>query len=392
MSATSPAAVRHELPSKVTYLGWALLWLGIILYAIGYMVEPREAAFNNVIGFLYLTSIAVGALFLIGLEYLTGAVWSVPFRRIVEFLAGLVLIAPLLAIPAFFHLPDIFHWSHAGVSAADPVLAVKQSYLNAGAFSGRFIGTFVLWSLFFWLFTRFSLRQDATGDQRYTTYNTRLAAIFMPLFAFTVTFLAIDWAMSLEAHWYSTIFGVYYFSGVVIAALAVATVIIVQMVDAGMLPGIRPDHYYSLGALQFAFVNFWAYIAFSQFMLIWYGNLPEETFWFIMRWKNGWEYVSILLILVQFWIPYFLLLPQNAKMDPKRLTFVSLWLLAAHFIDLYWLVMPTYSPSVTFGWMEIGFPVILAGTIISVLAFKMKRHSLMPVGDPKLARGMDFHL
>ncbi len=391
MNATLPDSVKHELPPKVTYLGWALLWLGIILYAVGYMVEPREAAFNNVIGFLFLTSVAVGALFLIALEYLTGAVWSVPMRRIVEFIAALIPLTPLLAIPAFFHLHDLFHWSHA-TAASDPVLAIKQPYLNIAAFSGRFVGIFVLWTFFFWLFTRFSLRQDTSRDQRYTMLNGRLSAIFMPLFAFSVSIVAIDWAMSLEAHWYSTIFGVYYFSGVVIAALAVATYIIVRFSEAGMLPGLRRDHYYSLGALQFAFVNFWAYIAFSQFMLIWYGNLPEETFWFMMRWKNGWQYVSILLILVQFWIPYFILLPQDAKMDPKRLKFVSIWLLVAHYIDLYWLVMPTYSPSVTVGWMEIGFPIILVGTILTVLAFKMKRHNLMPVGDPKFARGMEFHL
>jgi len=394
MSATAkrPEVLRRDLPAKVTYLGWALLWLGVILYAVGYMVEPRQAAFNNVIGFLFLASVAVGALFLVALEYITGAVWSVPMRRVVEFLAGLVPVAPLLAIPAFFHLHDVFQWTHSSAAAGDPVLAVKQPYLNVSAFGARFVGIFVLWTLFFWLFTRFSLRQDRTHDPKYTVFNTRLAAAFMPVFAVTITLLAVDWVMSLEAHWYSTIFGVYVFSGVVLAGLSVATYTIIRFRETGILPGLRPDHLYSLGALQFAFINFWAYIAFSQFMLIWYGNLPEETFWFMMRWKHGWQYISILLILVQFWIPYFILLPQDAKMDPKRLKFVSLWLLGAHFVDLYWLVMPSYNGSVMITWMEVGFPVVIVGTIISMLAFKMKRHNLMPVGDPKLERGWGFRM
>jgi hypothetical protein len=143
---------------------------------------------------------------------------------------------------------------------------------------------------------------------------------------------------------------------------------------------------------MFGFVNFWAYIAFSQFLLIWYANLPEETDWFIKRWTGGWEYVSIVLIIVHFVVPYFALLMQDAKMDPKRLKLMAIWILFAHLLDMYWLVMPSYGEGVPLSWMEIGFPVLLVGLAMVVLTFKVKNNSLVPVGDPKLQRGLGFRL
>lgn len=384
--------MKKELPSKVKNIGWALLFVGIVIYVIGYTVNPREAAFNNVIGFLFITSIAVGSIFLIALEYIAGAVWSVPMRRVNEFLGGLVLVAPLVALPMFFHLHDIFHWTDLGAVGTDELLKGKQPYLNLNFFIIRFVVVFALWNLFYWLFVRNSLKQDLSKDQKLTTQNIRLAAVFLPVFAITLTVTAVDWAMSLEPHWFSTILGVYYFSGTVLAAVATATYIIVKFHENGYLQNLKRDHFYSLGALLFAFINFWAYIAFSQFLLIWYANLPEETIWFMKRWEGGMQFVSVLLIIVHFAVPYFLLLPQEAKMNLKRLKFMSIWILFAHLLDLYWLVMPTYANGVTIGWMEIGFPVLIVGLIIVMLGYKMKRHNLVPVGDPKLERGLKFRL
>jgi hypothetical protein len=384
--------IRKELPPTVRNLGWGLLLIGVVVYVIGYLINPREAAFNNIIGFLFITSIAVGSIFLIALEYIAGAVWSVPMRRVNEFLGGLVLIAPIVALPMFFHLHDIFHWTDLGAVGTDELLKGKQPYLNLNFFIIRFIVVFALWNFFYWLFTRNSLKQDISKDQKFTTYNIRLAAVFLPVFAITLTITAVDWAMSLEPHWFSTILGVYYFSGTVLAAVATATYIIVKFHENGYLQNLQRDNFYSLGALLFAFINFWAYIAFSQFLLIWYANLPEETIWFMKRWQDGMQYVSVLLIIVHFAVPYFLLLPQEAKMNLKRLKFMAIWILFAHLLDLYWLVMPTYSIGVTIGWMEISFPVLILGLVILMLAFKMKRHNLIPVGDPKLERGIKFRL
>jgi hypothetical protein len=383
---------KKELPARVTRLGWILLIAGLAIAAVGYIVDARRMAFDNIIGYLFLASVAGGSVFLIALEYIGGAVWSVPTRRINEFLGALVLLLPLVALPMFFHLHDVYHWTHEDVVAADKLLAGKSPYLNVNFFILRFVLIFVIWSFFHLLFTRNSTKQDTTKDQRLTTINIRLAAVFMPVFAISLTLTAVDWAMSLEPHWSSTIFGVYYFSGTVLAALSAATYIIIKLHDSGYLPKLQRDSFYSLGALMFAFINFWAYIAFSQFLLIWYADLPEETTWFISRWKNGWEYVSILLIIVHFVIPYFALLTQDSKMDLRRLRLMAIWILFAHLLDLYWLVMPSYSESVSFSWTEFGFPILLVGMVMVVFSFKMKRNNLVPVGDPKLERGLSFRL
>ena len=383
---------RKELPASVTRLGWILLIAGVAIAALGYIVDARRMAFDNIIGYLFLASVAAGSVFLVALEYIGGAVWSVPTRRVNEFLGALVLLLPLIALPMFFHLHDVYHWTHEEVVAADKLLAGKSPYLNVNFFVLRFVLIFVVWSLFHLLFTRNSTKQDTTKDQKLTTINIRLAAVFMPVFAISLTLTAVDWAMSLEPHWSSTIFGVYYFSGTVLAALSAATYIIIKLHEYGYLPKVQRDSFYSLGALMFAFINFWAYIAFSQFLLIWYADLPEETVWFMSRWRNGWEYVSILLIVVHFAIPYFALLTQDSKMDLKRLKLMAIWILFAHLLDLYWLVMPTYSENVSFSWPEFGFPILLVGLVMVVLSFKMKRNNLVPVGDPKLARGLSFRL
>jgi len=299
---------------------------------------------------------------------------------------------PFLALPLLFQLHDLFHWSHAEAVAGDTLLQSKQPYLNVSFFVARFFIIAVVWNAFYVLFVRNSVKQDATKDPRLTTINIRVAAVFLPVFAVTLTVLAVDWAMSLEPHWFSTILGVYYFSGTVLAAVAAATYVIIRFQEGGLLPALRRDHLYSLGALMFAFINFWAYIAFSQFLLIWYANLPEETFWFMRRWKEGWEYVSVLLIVVHFLVPYFALLAQDSKMNPRRLKVMAIWILCAHLLDLFWLVMPTHSESLSIGWVELGYPVLAVGLVIVLLSFKVRRHALVPVGDPKLERGLSFRL
>jgi hypothetical protein len=389
---SSIESMKKPLPAVINNLGWGFLLLGMVCYVLGYLVDARHAAFVHVVNFLFLTSVGIGALFLVALEYIAGAVWSVPMRRVNEFLAALIPIAALIAVPLFFHLHDLYQWVNAETVAHDAVLKIKEPYLNVNFFTVRFVVIFGIWTLFFYLFTQNSQRQDIDEDQKHTKFNIRLAAAFIPIFAIGITLVAIDWAMSLEPHWYSTIYGVYYFSGTVLAGVTTATYIIVKLHEHGYFPQLKRDHFYSLGTLMFVFVNFWAYIAFSQFLLVWYANLPEETYWFIARWKNGWEYISVLLIIVHFAVPYFMLLSQDSKMDLKRLKFISIWILFAHMLDLYWLVMPSFSSTPVLSWMEISFPLLSVGLVIVTFSWKMKQQNLIPIGDPKLGRGIEFRL
>ncbi len=385
---------KKEIPAVLSKIGLGLLAVGLVIVILAFFIDPVRGAFNNLILLMFLTSIGVGSLFLVCIEYLGGAVWSTPFRRITEILASVLMLLPIIAIPVYLNLHGLYHWTHAEEVASDQILAAKEPYLNVGFFTIRNLVFYALWIIFYFLIIGNSRKQDGNADQNLTKRNIRLSAIFMPIFAITITFSAIDWMMSLEPHWFSTIYGVYYFSGTVLAALAATTFIVVLLNEKGLfIKGITKDHYYSLGALLFAFTNFWAYIAFSQFLLIWYANMPEETFWFLQRWEGGWIYFSIGLIVVHFVVPYFGLLSQPSKMNPKRLLVMSLWILFAHIYDLYWLTMPTLSSeSLTFGWMELGFPLVAFGLLIMVFSLKSKKENLVPVGDPKLKRGLNFRL
>lgn len=391
---SSSEYIQKDLPPIISSMGRILTIIGLLMVVLAYITDPTRSAFNNLILLMFLTSIGLGSLFLVAIEYLSGAVWSTPFRRIAEILGSILLLIPLIAIPVYFNMHDLYHWTHTDIVAADKILKHKSPYLNEIFFTIRIIGYFVIWILFYFVITKNSLKQDSTKDQLLTKKNIRNSAIFIPFFAITITFASIDWMMSLEPHWFSTIFGIYYFSGTFLSALAMITFLVVYFNEKGVFgSSVVSDHYYSFGALLYGFVNFWAYIAFSQFMLIWYANLPEETFWFLNRWEGSWLIFTVLFIIIHFLVPFFALVSQPAKTNGKRLKFMSIWILVAHFMDMYFLIMPTFSPEgVSLGWIEIGFFILAFGLVFLVFSFRAKSVNIMPVGDPKLKRGLDFRL
>ncbi len=295
MSKNDSGYIKRPLPQKFLNLGLALLGIGLVLGIIAYVIDPQRASYSYLTSFMFLISLGVGSLFLVSLEYLAGAVWSTPFRRISEFFAGTIPYLVIISIPLLFTMHDLFHWTHSAVVQSDAVLKGKESYLNIPFFVVRNIAIFFIWTLFYFLITTRSRKQDESGDQSLTKTNIKLSTGFIFLFAITITMSGVDWMMSLEPHWYSTIFGVYYFSGTVWCALAALTLAVVLLRENGyLIPGLKDDHYYSLGTMMFAFTAFWGYIAFSQYMLIWYADLPEETSWFFHRWEGGWMYASII--------------------------------------------------------------------------------------------------
>jgi len=387
---------KKELPAKLTKVGLVLLVAGVLLGIIAFFVDHTRASFNYLVSYSFLIAIGVGALFLVTLEYATNADWSVPLRRITEFFAAIIPFLAILVIPILFNMHEIFHWSHEEVVAQDHVLQGKASYLNIPFFTIRIFVYIAIWSFFYFVIVRNSVKQDSSGEQKLTAINSKYSAAFIPIFAVTISLAAIDLLMSVEPHWYSTIFGVYYFSGTVIASLAAVTIAVVLLKENGYLPKkITNDHLYSLGALMFAFVIFWAYIAFSQYMLIWYADLPEENFWFLQRWAGSWAAFSILLIIIKFVVPFIALLSKPAKMNPKRLKYIAVWLLFAQLIDNFWLVMPAMpgmENGYVFSWIDLVFPIAVVGFVIFLFGMKAKKQNLIPVGDPKLKRGLDFHL
>jgi len=396
MSQTDFHYQKKELPASLSRLGIVIFVVGTILSLLAFFVDQERAIFNYLVTYMMIVSIGLGSLFLIGLEYIAGADWSTPIRRIPEFFAMLLPVLFVLVIPILVFNHDLFHWAHKEAVADDKILQGKAPYLNVTFFIVRTFVFIGLWSLFYFVMTRNSRKQDETKDQTLTKKNIRLGAIFIPVFALSITFTAVDLMMSLEPHWFSTIYGVYYFAGTVVASLAAITIAVILLKEKGYFGSwMTNDHLFSLGALLFAFVNFWAYIAFSQFMLIWYADLPEETFWYLIRWEGGWVFISILLIVVHFFVPYFALLTQPSKMNPKVLKFIAVWLLFAHLLDMFWLIMPnmgSMKSGYVFSWIDLVFPIAGTGLVILVFAFAAKKANLIPIGDPKLKRGIDFHL
>lgn len=386
--------IKKQLPDSLTKTGGILLAIGAVIMILAFIFTPQRAFFDYLWIYLFMVSIGVGSLALVALEYLVGATWSTPFRRITEIFASMIPVLILLAIPLFFGMHDLFHWTHAEAVEHDAVLQSKAPYLNVEFFTARTAFCLLLWVMFYFVITKNSQKQDLDGDVKYTKRNVTLSTIFAPLFVVTITIAAIDWAMSLEPHWFSTIFGVYYFAGTVIAALAATTFASIKLKEGGYLDsGLGNDSFYSLGTLMFAFNVFWAYIAFSQFLLIWYADLPEETFWMIHRWNGSWKYVSLALLFFHFILPFLILVGRNAKTNLKLLKIMAPWMLFAHALDLYWLIFPTlFVGNAQFGWQELSFPLIVIGVTMIVFKMSSNKKNLMAIKDPKMQAGLDFHL
>jgi hypothetical protein len=386
--------IKKQLPDSLYKTGGLMLGAGVLILALAFIFTPQRAFFDYLWIYLFLVSIAVGSLALVALEYLVGATWSTPFRRVTEILASMIPVLILLAIPLFFGMHDLFHWTHTEVVEHDKILQSKSPYLNVQFFIFRTAFCLLLWFVFYYFITRNSEKQDIDGDPKYTKRNVTLSTIFAPLFVITITITAIDWAMSLEPHWFSTMFGVYYFAGTVVAALSATTFVSVLLKNSGNLdPRIKDDSFYSLGTLIFGFNVFWAYIAFSQFLLIWYADLPEETFWLIHRWEGSWKFVSLLLLFFHFVLPFLILIGRNIKTNLGLLKWMAPWMLAAHALDLYWLIFPTlFKGNAAFGWQELSFPLIVIGLTMVVFKMTADKKNMIAVKDPKLQAGLDFHL
>jgi hypothetical protein len=300
------------------------------------------------------------------------------------------LFLPIL-VPVLCGTSPIYRWSQPSL-AADELSDSKAIWLNGLFFTARAIFYFLVWAAMALRYYRTSARQDKSGDPLLTRRMEKEAPVAMILFALTITFAAFDWIMSLEPLWSSTIFGVYFYAGSVVAGLAGMILFAIALQSGGLLArAVSVEHYHDLGKLLLGFIVFWGYMAFSQYLLIWYANIPEETVWYLARLKGFWGWVALVLLFGHLFIPFLALLPRAMKRRKMLLGVWAVWMLAVHWIDLYWLVMPTFAPDRSpFGAMDvccfISFGCLfLAGTLrIAGLG------SLAPVGDPRLGESLAF--
>lgn len=378
--------------SKLRNLWISLIVVGVISFGVALKINPERAWANFLLGYFFWMCISLAGVFFAALQHLTGAYWSVTVRRVAESFIAYLPYAFVLFFVLLFGVHHLYEWTHHEEVMHDPILKLKIGYLNVPFFVIRHIamyaGVFILGG---WL-VRNSLRQDKNGNPQLTQLNAKISAPFMLVFGWLFTFVSFDLLMSLFPHWFSTIFGVYAWSGLFYSGLAMLTLWTVLLKRKGYLQGfVTEDHYHDLGKLMFTFLVFWGYIAFSQFMLIWYANLPEETPYFLVRAKGGWMEVSYALMIVKFAIPFFILISRPAKRNENVLIFMCLWFLAAQWLDLYWMIFPRFFESPIFGWMEVGVFTGFAGLFMFAVGNFLSKVSVVAIRDPRLEQALHHH-
>lgn len=351
---------------------------------------------SYLVSYTYFVSLSLGALCFVLLQHLVRAGWSVVVRRIAEAAAANVLLLAILVIPVLVGMRQLYPWADTARVAADPLLQHKQPYLNLGFLLVRLVLYFGIWiGLSQYLWQR-SIAQDRSGDPALTLHMERISAPGTILYALALTFFSFDLMMSLDPYWFSTIYGVYYFAGAMLGFVAFLIVALLYLQSRGRLThAVTVEHYHDLGKLLFAFTIFWAYIAFSQYMLYWYANMPEETAWYLRRQVGrdlgSWTVVGVLLVLGHFAVPFLGLLQRAPKRNPPVLAGFAVWVLVVHWFDLYWLILPEQNAaSARLALVDLFNFVGLGGLYLAGLVYWLRAQTLIPVGDPRLGDSLVF--
>lgn len=370
----------------VAAIGWLLLIAGLF-------VDHERLFRSYLLNYVFCLTFLIGALFFVMVEHAAGSTWSVVVRRVGESVMMVIPIAGIFFVPLVFDLPALYEWSHHSVVANDPVLQAKAAYLNAPFFVIRAVIYFAIWSFLAIKLWRWSTAQDSDRDFSYTAKSRRLSAFGLLLLTITFSLAAIDWVMSLMPHWFSTMFGLYMYSGSAMAFTGLLILVVLAFRSNGILNrAITDEHYHDLGKWLFTFNVFWAYCAFSQYMLIWYGNLSEETIYFQHRFQGSWEFVSKLLIFGHFLLPFAVLMGRWAKKKLVVLGSMAAWLLLMHYADVYWLIMGSfYLDGVQFHWLDVAALVALAPTFGLFFWMRLAKQYIVPVGDLRFERSLNFH-
>ncbi|GAB4178204.1 MAG: hypothetical protein Fur0032_18600 [Terrimicrobiaceae bacterium] len=372
------------------YLGliaFAVLSFGFLL--LGAISDTRQFAFSYLFAYAFFLTICMGGLFWTLVHHAVDAEWSVVVRRQMENIASLLLVMAFLFIPFIFVAPELWKWMKPDY-ANDPLLIEKRAYLNEPFFWFRAGFYFVFFVVCSTLLRSFSIAQDANGSPRFTVFNRRTTFASALLFAVCLTFAAIDWLMGLDFHWFSTMWGVYIFAGTALSSMCVLVLVITGLRAAGYFKHvITHEHYHIMGKLMLAFTIFWAYIAFSQYMLIWYSNIPEETVYFLRRNTGSWWYLQILLVVGHFFIPFALLLFNFGKKSPAFLCGMAIWLLVMHAIDMYVIVLPVlHKNGVVPSYLDLFALLAIGCTLAAVFLKRLGDCSLFPAKDPRLPQSI----
>jgi hypothetical protein len=361
--------------------------IGLIGAVIGAATNLDQFFRSWLVGFLFCLGLTLGSLALLMLQHLSGGQWGLVGRRIFEAASRTLPGMVLLFIPLLFGLPRIFIWARPEIVQGDRILLLKAPYLNVEFFIGRAALYFAVWLICAWLLNKWSAAQDR-GETAVTPQDTRRFRVVsgpgLVAYCLTVTFASVDWIMSLDPHWYSTMFGLLMIGGQGLSAFAFVTAILALLATTEPVASyLSARHFHDLGKLLLTFVMLWAYFAFSQFLIIWAGNLPEEIPWYLERLRGVWGYVALVIVFGHFVLPFLLLLSRDLKRQRTRLAAVAIAIIVIRYVDLLWLVAPNYEHhGFPIHWMDIAIPMGLAGIWLFLFARHLRSLPLLPLNDP----------
>jgi hypothetical protein len=355
-----------------------------LLFAVGAILDHRQFFHSYLVAYLFWTGIALGSLAILLLQHLTGGAWGLVIRRVLEAATRTIPLMAILFIPIIFGAYQIYPWTHHEKITKTPALEEKaRLYLNLRFFSGRAALYFAIWILLAYLLSKWSLEQDQTADRRCAKNMQMLSAPGLLLFVLTVTFASVDWAMSLNPEWFSTIYGLLFVIAWALSALAFAIAVTSFLTSREPMSRIvRPNHFQDLGKLMLAFVMLWAYFAFSQFLIVWSGNLPEEIQWYLPRLRGGWGAIAVSVVFFHFAFPFLLLLSASLKRNARKLVMLAGLILMMRLIDLFWMIAPEFTPErFHVSWMDVVAPIAVGGLWFVVFAWQLKKRPLIPIND-----------
>ncbi len=361
--------------------------LGFLILIAGYFLGVEDFFPSYLIGWVFWVQVALGALVILMIQNTVGGRWGLVIQRVVEAAAMPLPLLFVLFIVVIIGIPHLYEWSHAEAVAHDALLQHKAPYLNVPFFIIRSVIYFALWIGFAWLLRKWSVKLDENPDDKATRKKLRnLSAPGILLFGFTVTFASVDWMMSLEPHWYSTIYGMMFGVGALASGFAFSIIMLMGMIKYKPWSGvIQTLDISDLGNWLLASVMLWAYIAFSQFLIIWSANLPEETVWYLARTTGGWQWVALINVFLHFFLPFFLLLSRGTKKEPGRLKKIAWLVLLMRFVDLVWLIFPAFSPKhLAFPWLSIAAWLGIGGLFLTIFFHQLAKVSVPPLYDSRL--------
>jgi hypothetical protein len=375
----------------------SLILLCLVGFAMSFMQNKIIGWTDYLVFSLYFTTIAVSSLFMLALGGVVQASWFTPYKRIPEAMSSFLPVAALLMGGTLLSLHTLYEWTHKDVVAKDPILSKKVAWLNEPRYIGTMILIFAIWIILGAIFRRYSDKMNsATSGIEATKKHVGFSAVAMILFALSISFASFDWIMSLEPHWFSTIFGVYIFAGSFQSGMAFITLAVITLKGWGYFKNINENHYHDFGKWMFGFSVFWAYIWISQYLLIWYANIPEETEYYVLR-HHHWNTQFFFNLCINFIVPFFVLMTREAKRNAKVLKAVACLILVGHFLDLYIMVAPkvfehnSISGVTGFGILQLIELVGGFGLFIFVIAKALSKRDLEVVNDPTYDEGIHLH-